>query len=110
MVPLIAAPLIPAGGKAVQLKITPAVVLFSVTSAVVSPVQMAWLTDENVITGDGLTVIEKAWDEPGHPLTIGVTVIVAVTGPAPLLTGVKVGILPDPVPGRPIKGFEFVHV
>ena len=109
LVPLVAAPVNPAGTTDVQLKIAPAVVLLSVTSAVVSPVQIAWLAGEKVITGDGLTVIEKAWEVPGHPLAIGITVIVAVTGPAPLLTGVNGGILPVPVPGRPIKGFVFVH-
>lgn len=46
---------------------------------------------------------------PTHPLTVGVTVIFAETGAVPLLVAVNVGILPEPLPGRPIEVFEFVH-
>jgi len=42
-------------------------------------------------------------------LTVGVTVILAVAGVVPLLVAVTVEILPDPLLGKPMEVFEFVH-
>jgi hypothetical protein len=47
---------------------------------------------------------------PGHPATVGVTVIVAVTADAPVLVAVNAGVFPAPDAASPMEEFEFVHV
>jgi hypothetical protein len=47
---------------------------------------------------------------PGQPATVGVTVIVAVTGAAVVLVAVNAGVLPVPLAARPIVEFELVQV
>lgn len=48
---------------------------------------------------------------PAHPLAVGVTEIVAVTGAVPALTAVNAGIvLPEPLPASPIEGVLFVQL
>jgi hypothetical protein len=47
---------------------------------------------------------------PTHPLAVGVTVMVAITGAVPVLVAVKEGIFPDPLPARPMDGVELTHV
>lgn len=47
---------------------------------------------------------------PAHPFTVGITVIVALIGPAALLIAVKAETLPVPVPARPIAGTLFVQL
>lgn len=46
---------------------------------------------------------------PEHPFTVGVTVIVAVTGIAVVLIAVNPGIFPRPFDPSPIVVFELVH-
>lgn len=47
---------------------------------------------------------------PVHPSRVGVTVIVAMTGEAVLLTAVKLGTLLLPAAARPIEVLELVQV
>jgi hypothetical protein len=60
--------------------------------------------------GDGLTVTVNVCVVPVHPLAVGVTEIVAVTGAVPEFTAVKAGIFPDPLAARPIEGVVFVQL
>ena len=45
-----------------------------------------------------------------QPFKVGVIVMVAVMGDAPVLVAVKEGILPLPLASRPIDVLLFVHV
>jgi hypothetical protein len=101
---------IPAGWVVVQLKVTPAVLLFNDTAAAFSPEQTVCGAGVKVITGEGLTVIEKLLDAPGQPLIDGVTVMVAIFGAEVALLPVKEGIVPDPLAGKPIDKFELVQL
>jgi len=65
--------------------------------------------DGTVTAGVGFTVIVNVLGVPGHPFTVGVTVIVALAGAEPVFTAVKPGVLPVPDAASPIDGFEFVH-
>ena len=47
---------------------------------------------------------------PGQPFTVGVTVMVAVTGVVPVLIAVKAAILPVPLAASPIAGLLFVQL
>ena len=58
--------------------------------------------------GLGFTVIVKLWLGPEQPL-VGVTVIVAVMGAAPLFTAVKLGSPPVPLAANPMAVLLFVH-
>jgi hypothetical protein len=46
---------------------------------------------------------------PGHPVSVGVTVIVEVIGAAVAFVAVKAGVLPVPEAARPIAVLEFVQ-
>ena len=46
---------------------------------------------------------------PGQPLSVGVTVIVAVIGAVVVLVAVKVGVLPLPEAAKPMAVLEFVQ-
>jgi hypothetical protein len=59
--------------------------------------------------GVGLTMIVNVTIEPVQVLAMGVMAMVAVMGAVPVFVAVKEGIVPLPVPGRPIEGFELVH-
>ena len=75
---------------------------------VVLPLQI-WAVLAVVITGVGLTVIVKLWDGPGHPLAVGVTVMVAITGDEPVLMAVKAGMFPLPLAASPMEVVLLVH-
>jgi len=63
------------------------------------------------LTGSiGRTDMVNVPAEPLHPLADGVTVIVAVTGPALELTAVKAGIAPEPEAPSPIPVLLFVQL
>jgi hypothetical protein len=47
---------------------------------------------------------------PGHPLAVGVTVIVALIAVLPVLVPVKEGAFPVPPAPRPIAVFEFAQL
>lgn len=57
----------------------------------------------------GFTVIVKVSGIPVHPLAVGVTVIVAITGVVPVFVAGKEGIFPVPLAARPIDGVSLVH-
>jgi hypothetical protein len=62
----------------------------------------------------GFTVMVKLLDGPGQEtpllLKVGVTVIVATTGPIPLLTTRKLSISPVPNAGNPMEGALFTQL
>lgn len=60
-------------------------------------------------TGLGLTVMLKEAGVPGHPLAVGVTETVEVTGNTVLLVAVNEGVLPEPLEARPIDASELIH-
>lgn len=62
-----------------------------------------WLT-----VGNGLTVMVKLWLGPGHPLALGVTVMLPVVGLV-TLAAVK-EISPEPLGPRPMDVLEFVQL
>ena len=64
-----------------------------------------------VIAGVGFMVMEYVAGIPGQGMseTEGVTVIVAITGLAVLLTALNCGIFPAPLAPIPIEGLLFVH-
>ena len=59
--------------------------------------------------GVGFTVMVKVSGVPGHPLAVGVTVMVAVTGAVPVLVAVKAPMLPLPDAPKPMEASLFVH-
>jgi hypothetical protein len=101
---------IPAGWVVVQLKVTPAVLLFNDTAAAFSPEQIVCGAGVKVIIGEGLTVIEKLLDAPGQPFIDGVTVIVAIIGFVPLLMAVNWGISPIPLDPIPMAGLLLIQL
>ena len=56
-----------------------------------------------------MTVIVKVCGVPGHPFTVGVTVIVAVTGAAVALVALNAAMLPEPEAANPIDGVLLVQ-
>ncbi len=61
--------------------------------------------------GVGLTVMVKLCGMPVHPLAVGVTVIVAITGAVVLLITVKLAMLLSvPLAARPMVVSEFVQL
>lgn len=47
---------------------------------------------------------------PAQPFAIGVTVIVAVTGPLVPFVAIKIGMSPEPAGAKPILGVLFVQL
>ena len=60
--------------------------------------------------GKGLTVMVKLCGIPGHPLAVGVTVIVAVTAADPGLLATKAAMFPEPEAASPIPGVLLVQL
>jgi len=60
--------------------------------------------------GVGFTVIVNDNGVPMHPLAVGVTVIVAITGAVPPLMAVNDGIFPVPLAPNPIDGVLLTQV
>jgi hypothetical protein len=60
--------------------------------------------------GGGFTVIVYEFGVPAQPFTVGITVMVAVTGLLPVLVAVNASTLPVPLATRPIDGSELVQV
>jgi hypothetical protein len=90
----------------------PAVVEFNCT---VDPRQISVMVAVSTpALGLGLTYIYTVSEDPVQdcPLTVvtGVTVMVAVTTPAVALTAVKLGMLPLPLPPRPIEVSSLVQL
>jgi hypothetical protein len=57
----------------------------------------------------GYTVMVKDKGVPVHPLAVGVTAMVATTFVMPALAAVKEGMLPVPLPARPMDGVLLTH-
>ena len=87
--------------------------MLKTTAAVESPLQIIWF--EIVFTCPfGLIVMVNIFEGPVQAvpplLNEGVTVIVAVIGEVPLLIGVNMGILPEPLTGNPIVVLSIVQL
>jgi uncharacterized phage infection (PIP) family protein YhgE len=65
---------------------------------------------ENTTEGAGFTVMVKLCGAPKQPFISGVTVMVAVTGFAPVLIAVKEVISPEPEAASPIEGVLLVQL
>jgi hypothetical protein len=110
-VPLVVTPVIPVGCVAVQLKVTPGVVLLKVIKAELLSEQMDCGTGENTTDGLGFTVMVKVPAGIGQPLAVAITEIVLTIALVPEFVGVNEGIEPVPVNAdNPIAGLELVHV
>jgi hypothetical protein len=75
---------------------------------VILPLQTVWFAGSKTI-GVGFTVIANVLDGPTHPLKVGVTVMVAVTGTDPVFAALNAGILPVPEATKPIDVLLFVQ-
>jgi hypothetical protein len=109
VVPLVVTPVIPTGCVAVQLKVTPGVVLLKVIKAELLSEQMDCASAENTTDGLGLTVMVNVCAGIGQPLAVAITEIVAVIGAVPLFTGVNTGMFVFPFAPNPIAELELVH-
>jgi hypothetical protein len=63
-----------------------------------------------VTVGEGLTVIVNVCGVPGHPLAVGVTVIVDVTAVVPVLMALKAAMLPLPLAASPMDVLLLVQL
>jgi hypothetical protein len=94
----------------VQVNVVPLNVGINVTPFVVSLLHTIWLAGSTARSGDGFTVIVNVLGVPVQVRRVGVTVMVAVTGMIPVLTGKKERIFPVPLAGIPIEGLLFVQL
>ena len=62
------------------------------------------------MTGAVFTLIKNVFTGPGHPLALGVTVMVAEISAFVGFAAVKAGIFPEPLAARPILVLLFAHV
>lgn len=76
---------------------------------VAAPLQTNWSSGFTTV-GIGFTVMVKYRIGPGQPFATGVTVMKPDCGIMPLLTGIKEGISPVPLAGRPMEGLLFVQL
>lgn len=86
----------------------PATGLLKGIAAVVAPSQYATLATGLTVV-DGFTVMVNVSGVPTHPLAVGVTVMVAITGAVPVFVAVNDGMLPVPLAPSPMVGSLFVH-
>ena len=108
-VPLLTAPVMPAGILQVQLKFAPVVADVSVMAADVDPEQMVCLGRENCILGAGFTVMVKLMGKPLHNVPSGVMLMVAVRAVVPVLMALKAGMFPEPLAANPMPLLLFVQ-
>ena len=113
VLPLVAAPVMPAGVTLVQAMLAAGVVVLRVMAAVWLPEQMVWFVAEKLTEGDGFTVMVKACTGPLQempPLVwVGVTEMLATTGKVPVLEATKELMSPDPLAARPMALLLFVQ-
>ena len=95
---------------AVQLYTVPTAPPLKLTTAISDPLHTTWLDGWSIAVEGEFTVIVKVSAVPMHPLTVGVTVMVAVTADVPLLIAVNEAILPVPLAGSPMEGVLFVQL
>ena len=106
-VPVAASPI--DGVSFVQVNVVVGVALVNVT-AVVSVFAHIVSSGTVLVRGIGFTVIVKVLSGPIQPFgPVGVTVIVATTGPAVAFKPVNEAIFPVPVAANPIDGVSFVQ-
>jgi hypothetical protein len=89
--------------------VPPVVGLLKLTAAVAVLLHTTWLVI-GFTNGVGLTVMVKVIGVPGQPAAVGVTVIVATSGPLVGLVAMNDGISPLPAGARPIAGVLFVQL
>jgi hypothetical protein len=94
------------GSEFVQEYVVPVTGLLNNVPATELPLH-ATISDGTITVGVGFTVMVKELGMPKHPFTVGVTVIVAVTGIEPVLVAVKEGKLPIPLAASPMLRSEF---
>lgn len=104
--PLAASPM--EGLELVHANVVPVVVLVHVAAGTVAPLHTVLLAG-TVTFGVGFTVMVYVAGEPVHPASVGVTIIVAVTGAVPVLVAVKAGVLLVPLAASPMDAAELVH-
>lgn len=97
----------------VQLNCVPLIGPLKFTPALIPPLHKVRF-DIGSTVARGLTTIRNVWVGPLQvtlpTVTLGVTVIVADRGVAPLLAATNEGISPVPEPASPIEGVLLVHV
>ena len=91
----------------VQVKLPPVGVLTKIAASTVALLHTT-VSAGTITVGVGFTVMVKLDGVPAQPLTVGVTVIVAVIG-AVVVVALKPGRLPAPLAPKPIVGSEFVQ-
>ena len=92
----------------VQVKLPPVGVLTKIAASTVALLHTT-VSAGTITVGVGFTVMVKFDGVPAQPLTVGVTVIVAVIGAEVVLVAVNPGRLPAPLAPKPIVGSEFVQ-
>ena len=92
----------------VHVKLPPAGVLIKFVATTIALLHTV-VSEGTVTIGVGFTVIVKIDAVPAQPLTVGVTVIVAMMGAVVVLVAVKLGMLPVSLAAKPIVGSEFVQ-
>ncbi len=93
----------------VHVKDPPAGTLVKVEAGILSPLQTV-ISEGTVTVGVGFTVIVNDDGVPGHPLTAGVTEMLAEMGAVPGLVEVKEGIFPVPLEASPMAVLSLDHV
>ena len=106
LVPLIPNPIVVL--VLVQAKLPPVGVLIKFVATTIALLHTV-VSEGTVTIGVGFTVIVKIDAVPAQPLTVGVTVIVAVMGAVLVLVAVKLGMLPVSLAANPIVGLVFVQ-
>jgi hypothetical protein len=92
----------------VQAYVVPDTGLLNVIAVVGEPLHTVWFTIL-FTPGVGFTVMVNVSGVPGQPLAVGVAVMVAVTGAAPVFTALKDAMLPLPEAPNPMDGSLLVH-
>ena len=92
----------------VHVKLPPVGVLIKFVATTIALLHTV-VSEGTVTIGVGFTVIVKIDAVPAQPLTVGVTVIVAMMGAVVVLVAVKLGMLPVSLAAKPIVGSEFVQ-
>ena len=93
----------------VQLYVVPGTAPVKFTAVVFVFAQSTWSTGSTTV-GIGFTVIVNVCGVPVHPLTVGVTVIVATTGVVPAFTALNAAMFPLPDAANPIDVVVLVQL
>jgi len=93
----------------VQLNTVPVTVPAKFTAVVGVLLHKVWLPTA-VTVGVGFTVMVNVMGVPGHPLAVGVTVMVLLIGVVPALVAVNEGSVLDPEAPEPMAGLLLVQL